>query len=79
MQWSDLCQPPGDSHEQFMGRHRLFTAAWDAADRADRERKRCWWRWLRVVFVCSWKHGTRKVTDGVWESNYCWACTGRGQ
>jgi len=79
MEWSDLCQSPDDTHAQFMDRHRRFQAIWEAADQADRARKRRWWRWPKVLFVCWWKHRTRRVGPHEWLSHYCWACTGLGR
>jgi hypothetical protein len=77
MDWSDLCQSPDDV--EFAGRNARLQAIWDAADRADRDRKRRWWRWPKVALVCWWKHRTRKVGEHEWLTHYCWACTGIGR
>jgi hypothetical protein len=49
----------------------LFEMAWDAAENAERRRRH---GRLKRWTVCWWKHGTREIGAGVYESRWCRAC-----
>lgn len=75
MEWSDLCQSPDDTDDQFTRRHHRFRELWDSIDRDEQDRKRRRWGRLKWWTVCVWAHRTRQVAPGVWKSNHCWACS----
>jgi hypothetical protein len=77
-QWSRLCDPP-DGHDQFAARWRRFSEAWDTADQEDRARRGWLARELKWWTVCLWKHRFRRLGDGMYVTNSCWACTGRAR